>query len=249
MNYLNIENLNRENNNTLPLYIENEPQSAVRSTSNITPNQAGILFGSAKVIGDLCASGNTLSNNLVNSVVTHFVAQSGIRLKQGTQVPVKFNYISSAVKDLISNSFGGMCGMVSQKATEILAEQGGLSKENAKLLKDFVLLCGFVSTELHANKFLGKLDNFRLMQDINQSPQLEMRNISNKSIKFFVDVMSGAMGSLAISYIMPLVDSGNNTYIDSAKNGAIAGSIFMMAKTLTHNSLTKLYNKCTGQSL
>jgi hypothetical protein len=241
----------------MQININNLPEQQEQRTCSLPIEiKLGTQIGIGKVIADVLVDGMFLSRegvdaiNISNSIATHMFFQGFARCNKEFKATDSFEEITTFVKDFVSCNIGGVCALLSKNGAGILSTHFAADKISKKLINDFTFMSIFVSTQmLNKNYIMTQVNKVKCIDNFEKNKKRHIKHIDNSVVKFFTDVVSSAMGSIAIAYISPLITTKDDNWGDVARNGLILGSVFSVAKNITHNFLTRGYNCITGNKI
>ena len=213
----------------------NKPQN------KISPIGVSVIYGFGKVLGDIISDpfqSNTFEKKLVNSLATHSLSYLTVTSIQDVVLKNKINPVST----LINNIIGYIpAAIVSYQLKDEINNSNILDERNRQLLADFCLFCSFVYTKAKTLELL-KIEDYKLIKDIKENNNFEIDNFSNKKLRYFTDIMSSVVGSVAVAYATSMFDN-NDSFLEKTGKSATIGVIFASAKSATDTFLTKILSK------
>lgn len=209
--------------------------------NKITPLQVSIIYGFGKVLGDIIADTfekDTFENKFVNSLATHSLSYLTVTSIQDIVLQNKINPISTLIKNVVGYI---PAAIVSYQLKDEINNSNVFDENQRKLIADFCLFCSFVYTKAKTLEF-AKLENYKIMQNIESNDNLKIDNFTNKNLRYFADIMSSVVGSVAVAYATSMFDS-NDSFLEKTGKSASIGVIFALAKSATDTFLTKILSK------
>jgi hypothetical protein len=248
-NLLNIQPLEFQQGG---LDIENLMQAPIQNVSRVvSPLEAGLLFGTTRVIGDslamnVCGKYNSFEGNLLRTFVMHALGKGTIQVLTNPQIAESNNLITANIKSIISTNIGAVCGFMAKYGANYLTNYAEkLTPSQAKLLSDFIVMSTFVTTEkLFLNKYNKPISESEIIKKIEESGFSKFKNVKKSSVFFFIDVLASTLAATASIYVSPMQNNPQNIQ-DTAVNAMACGTTFAVVQQTTRALLQKAYNKIT----
>jgi len=256
-NLFNINNIESSRNHALE--IDNIPESqqvavvAVQQKT-ISPLMTGILFGATRVAGDLISLGSlgemsSLKATFLKTTLMQLLGKGVTYSYTNPQIANDANVITANIKSFFTENVGALSGLLSKFAVNYATEyQSKFSPNEAKIFSDFILLSTWFATgELFNNKCTPAISNTEIMKKIEKKDYLRFKNVSKKSIFFFIDVLSSSIAATACIYAEPMQNNPQNL-LDTSVNGIASGTTFAIVQQTTKALLHKAYNMINSNS-
>jgi hypothetical protein len=237
---LNIENISN-----------NIEQSQQISCSKYVPIKAGQLFGVGSAIGGyisnkiLPSQEYKYSQNILQGLVSHTISNIGM---SSLNIPKneKTNLFTDNIINVGAATVGGISGILAMKLSQTLCNDNIQNPEIKKAINDYILLAVFVTMEFASKPHIKTLCNkSSIFENLTNKDFLKINNISQKTVNFFINSLSGAVGAFCSSQYLANENINDTTKIFTG------GQVFSISQNITKTFLTtaynKLFNKCQNR--
>lgn len=227
----------------------NSSQEQVSIYSKNIPTKASVIFGTGSAIAGYTSNAILPSSEYKHAqkILQSFIGQAIGNAGMSTlTLPFaeKTNVLTENILNVSASTIGGICGVLAQKVIKEYSQNHIDNKELQKAISDFTLLSVFVFMQLASKPHIKALCNqSQTFQNIANADVLKIKNIPSKTINFFINTISGAVGAYCTSEYM-----ASQNINDTVKTFT-AGEIFSTAQNTTKVILTSLYNKLTGNNI
>lgn len=224
----------------------NEPAQQTNLSKNV-PLKAGAFFGVGNAVGGYLSNAILpkdkfeILQRALQSIVSQALS-NGMMASLKLPFSEKTNIITDNVVNIGASTVGNISGILATNLAKEFSNKNFESDKVKQMTQDFALLSVFVFMQLSSKPYIKELcEKSETFRNISNKDFLKIKNISSKTINFFINSLSGAVGAYCSSQYMA------NENINNAVKTLTAGEVFSMGQNATKVLLTSLYNKCFKQ--
>ena len=234
------------------LDIENLMQAPIQNVSRVvSPVEAGLLFGTTRVIGDslamsVCEKYNSFEANLLRTFVMHALGIGTIQVLTNPQIAESNNLITANIKAFACENVGAVCGFMAKYGANYLTNyKDKTTEDQGKLISDFILLSTWFATgKLFVNNYNKAVSESEIIKKIEESGFSKFKNVKKSSVFFLIDVLASTLAATASIYASPMQNNPQNIK-DTTVNAMACGTTFAVVQQTTRALLQKAYNTIT----
>lgn len=227
--------------------LNNEPLQQTSYSKNI-PLKGGQLFGIGSGIGGYISNAMLpskeykYSQSMLQGLISQSIANLGMSALNIPQAE-KTNLLTDNVINVSAATIGGISGILAMKLSKELCNHNIDNIEMKKFISDYVLLATFVTMQLASKPHIKALCNkSSIFQNLSNKDFLKIKNIPQKTVNFFINSLSGAVGAFCSSQYLA------SENINETVKVMTAGEVFAISQNTTKALLTMAYNKFFNKS-
>lgn len=220
----------------------NEPLQQTSYSKNI-PLKAGQILGIGGGVGGYISNAilpsqeYKYSQSILQGLISQTIGNLGMSTLSIPQ-DEKTNLVTDNIINVSAATIGGISGALAMKLSKELCTHNIDNTEMKKFISDYVLLATFVTIQLTSKPHIKALCNkSSIFQNMADKDFLKINNIPQKTINFFINSLSGAVGAFCSSQYLA------SENINETAKVLTVGEVFAISQATTKTLLTIAYNK------